>query len=185
MRTKLLFSFVVLGLVWAALPTSAHADNIAFTCTECTNGAPTATLASSGDVTLTWVPGSIASADLGDVAADAGFTSLSIPYTGDWGCLTPTASNDGWCDISNEGNTYFILYDDNDEFADGDYPLAVCLGLAPTCGWTDYGTYTVTTGNSTSVPEPAVLSLLFSGLLGLGLLVGLKRHRGTRLAATA
>jgi hypothetical protein len=33
-----------------------------------------------------------------------------------------------------------------------------------------------------SVPEPGTLSMLFSGLLGLAMLVGVKRYRGNRLA---
>jgi hypothetical protein len=36
-----------------------------------------------------------------------------------------------------------------------------------------------------TVPEPGTLSMMFSGLLGLGLLVGVKRYRGNRLANLA
>jgi hypothetical protein len=36
-----------------------------------------------------------------------------------------------------------------------------------------------------AVPEPGTLSMLFSGLLGLAMLVGVKRYRGNRLATIA
>jgi hypothetical protein len=45
------------------------------------------------------------------------------------------------------------------------------------------GTWTVT--DTTPVTEPGTLSMMFSGLLGLGLLVGVKRYRGNRLATIA
>ena len=44
------------------------------------------------------------------------------------------------------------------------------------------GIWTVST---TPVPESGTLNMLFSGLLGLGLLVGVKRYRGNRLATIA
>lgn len=43
-------------------------------------------------------------------------------------------------------------------------------------------TYAVGRVVANPVPEPSILSMMFSGLLGLGLLVGVKRYRGNRLA---
>jgi hypothetical protein len=40
-------------------------------------------------------------------------------------------------------------------------------------------------GSAVSAPEPEPLSMLFSGLLGLGLLVAVKRYRGSHLPAEA
>jgi hypothetical protein len=45
------------------------------------------------------------------------------------------------------------------------------------------GIWTVST--TTPVPESGTLNMIFSGLLGLGLLVGVKRYRGNRLATIA
>jgi hypothetical protein len=42
-----------------------------------------------------------------------------------------------------------------------------------------------TWSSASTVPEPGIPSMMFSGLLGLGLLVGLKRYRGNRLANIA
>jgi hypothetical protein len=39
--------------------------------------------------------------------------------------------------------------------------------------------------SGTPVPEPGILSMMFAGLLGLGLIVGVKRCRGNRLATQA
>ena len=39
--------------------------------------------------------------------------------------------------------------------------------------------------SGTTVPEPGILSMMFAGLLALGLLVGVKRYRGNRLATAA
>ena len=44
---------------------------------------------------------------------------------------------------------------------------------------------TVDVAPTTATPEPGTVSLMFSGLLGLALLVGVKRYRGNRLATIA
>jgi hypothetical protein len=42
-----------------------------------------------------------------------------------------------------------------------------------------------TWSSATTAPEPGILSMMFSGLLSLGLLVGVNRYRGNRLANIA
>jgi hypothetical protein len=45
------------------------------------------------------------------------------------------------------------------------------------------GTFTIV--DLGAVPEPGTVSLMFSGLLGLGMLVGVKRYTRNRLATEA
>ena len=59
------------------------------------------------------------------------------------------------------------------------------LNAFATTGFTDTYSATANATPTAGVPEPGTVSLMFSGLLGLGLLVGVKRYRGNRLATAA
>jgi hypothetical protein len=49
----------------------------------------------------------------------------------------------------------------------------------------DVSAYAVGTIVTTSTPEPGALGMMLAGLVGLGLLVGVRRHRGNHLASAA
>lgn len=59
--------------------------------------------------------------------------------------------------------------------------LAV-IGVVSTGSEPDTAIYSFASATPVTTPENGTLSLLFSGLLGLGLLVGVKRYRENRLA---
>jgi PEP-CTERM motif len=66
----------------------------------------------------------------------------------------------------------------------GTFDVGRMVGPPFTSGFTDLpGSWAGPVENT--VPEPGTVSMMFSGLLGLGLLVGVKRYRGNRLATIA
>lgn len=66
------------------------------------------------------------------------------------------------------------------ETPDGTFVVSMAaIGVPPVSGFSQSGAYSIST---TPTLEPASLSLIFSGLLSLGLFAAANRYRGNRLA---